>query len=96
MPKRKVRLNVPPTHIKDVSHYQWNKWFDGFRERVGEGPLQVQGYSSAFLPDPQDWGSLSTNDPFSSIIFVYNAAGGPTIAFSDGTDWISALTGAPV
>ena len=56
-------------------------------DRVGEGPLLVQGYDVNDLPDASEWGSIDSDDPFSALIFIYNETGGPVWAGSDGTNW---------
>lgn len=84
---RKLTLNPPPSKIEDFNHYSWPAWFESIYTRVQPGPFLIQGYIKTALPDPTQWGSVSADDPFSSIIFVYNEAGGPVMAFSDGTNW---------
>lgn len=96
MPKRKVRLNPVPSPVVEMNSYQWRTWFSELRSRTGEGPLPVQGYSVATLPPAEDWGSISSSDPFSSLIFVYDESGGPTLAYSNGTNWLRTSDGAIV
>ena len=97
MPK-KVQLNSPPTNI--ISHvrvgdeeaefklpYQLMIWLNSIFNRVGEGPFLVQGYTVAALPAPENYGSIG-DDPFSSMIFIKDETGGPTMAFSNGTNWL--------
>jgi len=66
---------------------QLNRWLGQLYVRIGAGPFKVQGYAVASLPDATKYGSTSSSDPFSSLIFVYNETGGATLAFSDGTNW---------
>ena len=97
---RKVELSPPPSLIEAGLPSQWLKWMDILFRRVGNGPLKQQGYSRTGLPVPEDWGSQVVTDPFTSTIFVYDAVGGATLAFSDGasptSSWISCITGVAV
>ena len=86
MPKR-VSLNPPPTNLGKVDSRPWRDWFNNVFSRVGEGPLLIQGYVVASLPDATINGNLGSTDPFSSLIFVSDETGGATLAFSDGTNW---------
>ena len=94
----KVQLNPPPTNIMQHVQvgaeqvefplpYQLLIWLNSIFNRVGSGPFLVQGYTVAALPDATESGSVGT-EPFSSIIFVSDESGGPTLAFSDGTNWL--------
>ena len=76
---KKVRLN-PPNELNQT-------WANELFERVGEGPLLIQGYDVANLPTATDWGNSGTTNPFSSLIFIRDETGGAVIAFSDGTNW---------
>ncbi len=76
---RKVRLS-PPRGFSQT-------WANELFERVGEGPLLVQGYDVANLPTAADWGNSGSVNPFSSLIFIRDETGGAVIAFSDGTNW---------
>jgi len=92
---KKVRLSPPPTGV--VNPAVTNQWLRTVFDRTGDGPLLIQGYASANVPDATVWGSLDSPNYFSSIIFVIDAGGTtPMLAFSDGTDWIRADTGAPI
>jgi hypothetical protein len=83
---KKVRLSPPPTGV--VNPAVTNSWLSTIYQRTGDGPLLIQGYSKANVPDATVWGSITTDNLFSSIIFVIDAgAGDPVLAFSDGTDW---------
>lgn len=90
MPNR-VRLAPPPTNIQSNSR-SWTDWLSTLHRRVGEGPFLIKGYSVSNLPDATEWGSVSSDNPFSSIIFVYDESSGSTLAYSDGTDWRSVAT----
>lgn len=83
----KVRLTSPPRQEKDLNQRVWLDWFNLMYERVGEGPFLLRGYSVSNLPSASSWGNTSSDNPFSSLIFVYDETGGATLAFSDGTDW---------
>ncbi len=88
MPKiRAVRLSPPPSLSDKVLSSKWTSWLNQLFNRVEDGPFKIQGYPKADLPDPEVFGDISSTDPFSSIIFVYDEVGGPVLAFSDGTDW---------
>jgi hypothetical protein len=93
MPNRKVRLNPVPSPVLNMDDYRWRTWFSELRSRTGEGPLLVQGYSVASLPAAEDWGSIDPDDPFSSMIFIYDEAGGPVMAYSNGTNWLRVTDG---
>jgi hypothetical protein len=86
MPKS-VRFAPPPSNSKDLNSREWRDWFTSIYQRVGEGPLLLQGYSVAALPDVAKYGFSGSTNPFSSLIFIYDEIGGPTLAFSDGTNW---------
>jgi hypothetical protein len=94
----KVELNPPPSNI--ISHlrvggeeveynlpYQLLIWLNSIFNRVGGGPFLVQGYQVASLPDATSYGSTA-GDTFSALIFITDESGGPTMAFSDGTNWL--------
>ena len=86
MPKR-VRLAPPPQTAMADTFSTWKTWFTEFRDRVGEGPLLIQGYDVTSLPDATKFGSVSSSDPFTSLIYIYDETSGPSLAFSDGTNW---------
>ena len=90
MPK-KDRISPPPSLFSSVFPDEWNRWFKTLHDMLGTSPLKVQAYSVADLAtatlSPARWGELTAQDAFSSIVFVYDETGGPTLAFSDGTDW---------
>ena len=94
----KVELSPPPSNI--ISHlrvgdeeveykfpYQLLIWLNSIFNRVGGGPFLIQGYAVASLPSAESYGAL-TGDSFSSLIFVADEVGGPTMAFSDGVNWL--------
>lgn len=87
----KNRITPPPSHSIDLSSFEWNKWFNDLTAMLGTNPLKVQAYSVSDLTtddlDPARWGETTPKDAFSSLVFVYDEAGGPTLAFSDGTNW---------
>lgn len=93
---RKVQVPPPPNNVKDRDHYSWANWYVSMYERLGSGPLLIQGYSVSSLPAASEWGSISSPDPFTSIIFVYDETNGPIIAYSDGTAWKRVTDGATV
>ena len=66
--------------------YQLSIWLTTLFNRVGEGPLPIQGFLKDSLPPADENGSTGT-DVFSSLIFVSDATGGAVVAFSDGVDW---------
>lgn len=93
MPGRVV-LSPPPNHVPDVNSQAWKTWFAEVRNRIGEGPLSIQGYGEAALPDPKQWGTDST-DTFSSLIYINKSSGESVLAYSDGTKWIELGTSTP-
>lgn len=51
--------------------------------------VKFSAFDVAGLPDAADWAN--------TVVFVSDgAAGGPILAFSDGTDWLRCDTGAAV
>lgn len=79
-----VVLSPPPSYVKDTSDYIWTKWLNELFERIGtSGAISIRGFKVAGLPNPAAFGGAE----FSSLIYVSNESGGPTIAFSDGTNW---------
>lgn len=101
----KVVLSPPPNFSPNEEEASWKTWYNSIHTRVGEGPFLIQGFEKANLPDADQWGSTSSSDPFSAIIFVRDnvipnpdtpppdTIPQPTLAFSDGTNWISVITG---
>ena len=85
--RKRVRLSPPPTNLGDTNSRPWFDWFNNVFSRLGEGPVLIQGYSVSVLPDATQYGNEGSEDPFSSVIFIRDEAGGSTLAFSDGTDW---------
>ncbi len=66
-----------------------------FRQ-IGGIPFGIEGTTVAGLPDAGNHGSINTTapsieagnpNPFTSLVFVVDETGGPTLAFSDGTNW---------
>ena len=87
----KSRIIPPPVHVLDLTSFEWTKWFNDLTSMLGTNPLKIQAYSVANLAtadlDPARWGNTTPKDAFSSLVFVYDEAAGPTLAFSDGSDW---------
>ena len=84
MAYRPINLQPPP---KDSSILKvWQDWLYSVYTRLGEsyGPLPIKGFGKAALPTASKWGDVSS---FSSLIYVYDEAGGAVLAFSDGTNW---------
>lgn len=52
-----------------------------FREPM-DGPFRLKSYTVATLPDAADFRG--------GIVYVSNEISGPTIAYSDGTNWLRA------
>ena len=94
--RNKVSLSPPPSLIPTDLPSAWLLWFEQLSTRVGSGPLKVAGYSRTALPPATAWGSLVAGQEYSSTIFVHNANQGPSVAFSDGTNWISSIDGLTV
>lgn len=92
---KKVRLSPPPTGV--VNPAVANQWLSTIFQRTGDGPFLIQGYATANVPDATVWGSITTDNLFSSIIFVIDGAAGlPILAFSDGTNWLRVDNGAAI
>jgi len=84
MANSRVHLPHPTSYTKGLEP-QFATWLQRLHRRLGEGPFMVRGYSVTGLPTASEWGN--TTD-FSSLIYVYDATGGATIAFSNGTNWL--------
>lgn len=84
MANTNINLPSPKGYTKDLP-YQFVNWLQLLFTRVGEGPFKIRSYSKIFLPDPGEWGG--SQDDFTSLIYVYDEAGGATLAFSDGSKW---------
>ena len=93
---KKVSLSPPPSKLDSGLSAGWLRWIETIYARVGNGPLLQQGYSRTGTPPADEWGSLVSPNTFSSTIFVYDATGGATLAFSNGSSWISCITGLAV
>ena len=83
MPK-KVELSSPLSIFSLELPEPLLRWCESISTRVGSGPFKLQGYAKASLPSASAWGNSTE---FSSLIYVNDDVDGPTIAFSDGTDW---------
>ncbi len=81
------KLDPAPVQVKDLTSPTWSKWFSKIQFNIGRGSIGIEGYAKAALPDATKLGS-SSSPAFSSIIFVYDEVGGPTLAFSNGTNWL--------
>ncbi len=82
---RAVRLSPPSAASLNLQNY-----LEEFFNRIGEGPLKIQGVVVADLTGEyaaSKWGSTSATDPWSSILFCSDETGGATLIFSDGTNW---------
>lgn len=75
------KINLPKFLRSQSDSSEWLSMLD---RRVGDGPFLIRGYTIAGLPPASEWGST---DDFTSIIYVLDETGGPTLAFSDGTNW---------
>lgn len=74
----------------------WTTWLDGLFRRVYPA-IVVKGYLKADLVTANGLAPDQMADStFSSVIYVTDATGGASTAFSDGTNWISTKTGAAV
>jgi len=62
----------------------WRRWLYELYVRVKPGPFMIKAYAKANLPSASSW---SDNSTFSSLVYVTDDAGGPVVAFSDGTNW---------
>ena len=90
-------LTAPPlSNAEGKLDYKWYTWFNGIYERLKKGPFKVDGFTVANLTNPT--GNLLAKDfaritgtaqqaVYTNIVFVINEVGGPTLAFSDGTNW---------
>lgn len=91
----RIELSPPPSTVKSDIPSSFLRWFQQIFDRVGTGPFKIQGYNKADLASvvtnplaPNRWGFTSTEDSFSSIIYVTDDVDGATLAFSDGTNWL--------
>lgn len=80
------KLNLPPPKQRFWGEItdELKDWLFRFYRRVGDGPLMIRAYNVSELPEADQWGD---NDTFSSLVYVLDDAGGPTLAVSDGTNW---------
>ena len=60
----------------------WRRWFGTLHQVITDA--RIPASTVANLPDPAERGNITT---FTSLIYVTNEAGGPVLAFSDGTNW---------
>ena len=81
----KVRL-APPLQDLEIGNTTQD-YLRALFERIGEGPLLIQGYDKAALPTASDWGDITAGQSFTGLIFVSDDVGGAVLAFSDGTSW---------
>ena len=90
-------IGPPPFHVVDTNDSHWREWFNEVFDRIGGIPFGINGTTVAELPPAGEHGSINTTaptvearnpNPFTSLIFVVDETGGPTLAFSDGKDWL--------
>lgn len=91
-----IELSPPPSNMETTIPQYFLRWFQQVFDRLGTGPFKIQGYNKANLPEADQWGFTSTAQSFSSIIFVTDDVGGPTLAFSDGSAWLRVSDLAPI
>lgn len=60
---------------------------EDFVQDVVHGPVFVPAFSVSKLPPAGEYSKVATSGG-THLIFVYDETGGPTIAFSDGTNWL--------
>lgn len=91
---KKINFAPPPNNVKDIDHYSWRTWFMSIFDRIGVGPFKIFGFNKADLPPANEWSlnSATPNESFSSIVFVMDEDGGPSLEYSDGTNWIKITT----
>lgn len=76
-------LDIGPPITANIFEVQ--AWLSTLYSRIGSGgPFPIRGYAKASLPSVAYWGDTSS---FTSLIYVTDEAGGPVLAFSDGTNW---------
>lgn len=88
MRNKKVNLSPPPTSLDPGLPYQWITWIESLYQRVGSGPFAIQGYLKSGLPDASKWFGSAQDNSFTGVIFVVDDSGGPTLAFSNGSNWL--------
>lgn len=91
---RKIKFQPPPNNVEDLNHYSWRSWFMSVFNRIGIGPFKIYGYKKVDLPPASEWSTLNTdpNAAFSSLVFVIDEDGGPSLEYSDGNSWIKITT----
>lgn len=91
---RKIKFQPPPNNVADINHYSWRSWFMSVFNRIGIGPFKIYGYKKADLPPPAEWSTLNTdpNSAFSALVFIIDEDGGPSLSYSDGTNWVKVTT----
>jgi len=81
------RLDPPPTITDSSIGFEMAKWFHSIYEALGPFPFKIPGYTKANLPSALIAASNTSGKEFSSLIYVRDEVGGPTVAFSDGINW---------
>lgn len=84
----KFNLEPPPTNVQDMTSFVWKNWFNKIYARIGNQAFGLNGIPKAKLPNAADWCSNDPSMTYSALVYVYDEAGGPTLAFSDGTHWL--------
>lgn len=94
----RLPLILPSLQPNDMARNNpsWMTWFDTLRTQVYPGP-RVKGYVKASLITANGLAPADVADSTGTlIVYVTDAAGGASTAYSDGTNWISHKTGAAV
>ena len=74
-----MKVSPPPRIIQEFTK-EWRDWLFYLYKRVAPGPLFLESYTVATVPDAALWEG--------AIIYVSDETGGATLAFSDGTNWL--------
>jgi hypothetical protein len=84
---RKLSLSPPPTKVPTGLPNEWMKWFTLMYEQVLISSGTVKVYTNlAEAPNPSELGNTSSDNPFSTLIYV--TAGADNIYYSNGSNWI--------
>lgn len=93
MVDRTYRPDVPVTHPDESEHRRQlavraNSGLPKDGSQPATHPVILKSYTVAGLPDASLWTD--------GVVIVSDEAGGPTLAISDGTNWLRASDGATV
>jgi len=84
MPRNRTDIEPCPSYVQEFNSI-WRTWLNTVFEKIGSGPVLIKSYTVTSSPSASESGDDNT---FSSLIYITDEVGGPTLAFSDGTNWL--------